>query len=303
MKRLLTIAAVVCLSLGFSLNAWAQHACTATVEANASDFTFTIPCAVVGSSAEGVHDTLGLEFKLNNVAPFQILDFSEPVGNTTGANAAAPVPKTGCTYSTSTPIVVAPPKEDAQLDVAVDPGLAIDPGPALAVAHDRADGDLKRGATWPNPRFTDNGDGTVTDHLTGLIWLKNADCTEFYDGDGVGENKRSWSDALTAANNLAAGYCGLQDGSSAGYWRLPNLRELISLAHFGFTGLALPDTVGTGQWTDGDPFSDVDSSSYWSSTTYMGNTDYAWAFSYQVGHTYNYDKTSTRQVWPVRGGL
>ena len=31
--------------------------------------------------------------------------------------------------------------------------------------HD--DGDLEKGVTWPSTRFTDNGDGTVTDNLTG----------------------------------------------------------------------------------------------------------------------------------------
>ena len=39
------------------------------------------------------------------------------------------------------------------------------------------DGDLEKGLAWPNPRFTDNEDGTVTDNLTGLIWLKNANWT------------------------------------------------------------------------------------------------------------------------------
>ena len=38
------------------------------------------------------------------------------------------------------------------------------------------DGDLQKGRPWPNPRFTDNNDGTVTDTLTGLVWLKNASC-------------------------------------------------------------------------------------------------------------------------------
>ncbi|MGA9347827.1 MAG: hypothetical protein WBW48_03355 [Anaerolineae bacterium] len=33
------------------------------------------------------------------------------------------------------------------------------------------DGELLKGVTWPSPRFTDNGNGTVTDNLTGLIWL------------------------------------------------------------------------------------------------------------------------------------
>jgi hypothetical protein len=55
------------------------------------------------------------------------------------------------------------------------------------------DGDQPRGAVWPTPRFTDNANGTVTDNLTGLIWLKDADCKDMvaaiaktatnYDGD------------------------------------------------------------------------------------------------------------------------
>jgi hypothetical protein len=36
------------------------------------------------------------------------------------------------------------------------------------------DGDLQKGVAWPNPRFTDNGNGTVTDNLTKLVWLKDA---------------------------------------------------------------------------------------------------------------------------------
>ncbi len=37
---------------------------------------------------------------------------------------------------------------------------------------ERDDGDLERGVAWPNPRFTDNGNGTVTDHLTffQMLW-------------------------------------------------------------------------------------------------------------------------------------
>ena len=37
--------------------------------------------------------------------------------------------------------------------------------------HQGDDGDLKKGAAWPSPRFTNNGDGTITDRLTGLMWL------------------------------------------------------------------------------------------------------------------------------------
>jgi hypothetical protein len=49
-------------------------------------------------------------------------------------------------------------------------------GAVIACAGTGQDGELQKGAALPSPRFTDNGDGTVTDNLTGLIWLKNADC-------------------------------------------------------------------------------------------------------------------------------
>ncbi len=32
------------------------------------------------------------------------------------------------------------------------------------------DGDLEKGVAWPTPRFMDNGNGTITDNLTGLMW-------------------------------------------------------------------------------------------------------------------------------------
>ncbi len=119
------------------------------------------------------------------------------------------------------------------------------------------DGDLQRGLPWPNPRFTDNDDGTVTDNLTQLIWLKNANCF----------GKRTWSEALNDCNTLADGDCGLTDGSVAGDWRLPNVRELNSLIHYGVYYPALPDTAGTGQWSENNPFTGVQVLDYWSGTT------------------------------------
>jgi len=38
----------------------------------------------------------------------------------------------------------------------------------------RDDGALEKGVAWPTPRFTDNNNGTITDNLTKLIWMKNA---------------------------------------------------------------------------------------------------------------------------------
>ena len=63
-------------------------------------------------------------------------------------------------------------------------------------------------------RYVNCGNGTVTDTVTGLIWLQNANCfSEIY------------SAANQAAAGLAAGQCGLTDGSSAGDWRLPTKAE------------------------------------------------------------------------------
>jgi hypothetical protein len=99
----------------------------------------------------------------------------------------------------------------------------------------------------------------VTDNLTGLIWLKNANC---FKGN-------TWDNALSVCNNLEDGKCGLTDESVGGDWRLPNIKELQSLIHHGVQHPALPNTDGTGKWAEGDPFTTVqDYGAYcWSSTT------------------------------------
>ena len=154
------------------------------------------------------------------------------------------------------------------------------------------DGDLETGVSWPNPRFTDNGNGTVTDNLTGLIWLKNANCF----------GSRNWTTALNDCNTLTSGSCGLTDGSKAGDWRLPNVEELQSLVHYEFYGPAVPNTAGTGQWTEGSPFNTVQSSYYWSGSTYASFPSSAWYVSMIFGVVDDYDKSCTYYVWPVRGG-
>ena len=154
------------------------------------------------------------------------------------------------------------------------------------------DGDLEKGVVWPNPRFTDNEDGTVTDNLTGLIWLKNANCFD----------KRFWSDALSDCNGLASGSCGLTDGSGAGDWRLPNIKELQSLIDYGFCLPALSDTAGTSRWSDDDPFTNVLSQAYWSSTTRASISAYAWYLWTLNGIISDSPKGEKYYVWPVRGG-
>jgi hypothetical protein len=153
------------------------------------------------------------------------------------------------------------------------------------------DGDLERGVAWPNPRFTNNGDGTVTDNLTGLIWLQDANCFGL----------KNWDNTLSACNGLANGQCGLTDGSNAGDWKLPNRKELFSLIHDDYTTPAVPDTEGIGQWSEGDPFINVLSSFYWSSTSH-GFASYAWSLSMLDGFMDALDKSNNSYIWPVRGG-
>ncbi len=168
------------------------------------------------------------------------------------------------------------------------------------------DGALKKGVAWPEPRFITSTTGIVTDTLTGLIWLTNANCTETVGGQDptATSNKLTWTQALTWSNNLANGKCDLSDGSSAGDWRLPNRVELLSLIHLGVYNPAVPNTAGTGKWTtDGDPFTSVQSNYYWSSSTFANNASIAWYVHMKDGGGSRTNKTnSSFYVWPVRGG-
>ena len=154
------------------------------------------------------------------------------------------------------------------------------------------DGDLEKGVIWPYPRFTDNLDGTITDNLTGLIWLKNANCF----------GTRTWNLALSDSNGLENGECELTDGSSPGDWRLPNKKELLSLLDDGYFGPALSNTAGTGHWSQGDPFNNVQSTYYWTSTTYAGNSIPAWDIDLGTGYVLSEGKNTFHYLWPVRGG-
>jgi len=150
------------------------------------------------------------------------------------------------------------------------------------------DGDIEAGVPWPAPRFTDHGNGTVADHLTALIWLKNADCDALRNTD--------WAPAVFNAHSLASGICGLADGSVASDWRLPNVRELQSLIDFGQSNPALPP---------GHPFARVQfNGPYWSSTTRADNQALAWYVFLGDGQAVAAGKVGAFGpffVWPVRG--
>ena len=127
------------------------------------------------------------------------------------------------------------------------------------------------------PRFTDNGDGTVTDNNTKLIWTKNANLSDWMD----------WKMAMRYCDGLTL--AGHSD------WRLPAINELKSLIVKSQEDPALPT---------GNPFINVQSrySGYWSSTEYEPWPVSAWCVYMHRGKVDIPTKDRDFYVWPVRSG-
>ena len=118
--------------------------------------------------------------------------------------------------------------------------------------------------------FTDNGNGTVSDSDTGLMWQKEDDNTT-----------RTWESAISYCEGLSLG--------SYNDWRLPNIKELRSIV----------DTTTYSPAINSTYFPNTNSSSYWSSTTY---TPYAWYVGFSNGVvSYGYE-SDYYYVLCVRGG-
>jgi hypothetical protein len=136
------------------------------------------------------------------------------------------------------------------------------------------DGDIRAGRPWPEPRFTENGDGTATDRLTGLMWTRNAN---------KANGAIDWEQAI-----LGAGTC--TDGGFTD-WRLPNRNELESLIDLGRNDPALPKD---------NPFIGVQPSYYWTSSTLANREDDAWVIHFFIGFVTHDDKGGSHYVWYVR---
>ncbi|MFH1242584.1 MAG: DUF1566 domain-containing protein [Pseudomonadota bacterium] len=136
---------------------------------------------------------------------------------------------------------------------------------------------VRGGASGPIFDFVNNGNGTVTDKITGLVWQQG-------DGHNDGEG-RTWEEALAFCQTLSLG--GHTD------WRLPNVRELESLTDV--NRFILPSI---------DPLFDCRSSYYWSSTTHAEDMDQAWEVYFGYGGADYWGKSSSTVycVRCVRGG-
>lgn len=155
-------------------------------------------------------------------------------------------------------------------------------GTIIPCAGTGQDGELQVGVMWPIPRFADNGNGTMTDGLTGLIWSKDA---------YPASERMNWQGALDYIKIINSNkYMGYSD------WRLPNVNELKSLQSYGEIRIG---DMFIYTWLNG--FKNV-LTTYWSSSTYAGNTLDAWIVDVG-GRVYDSRKTDIwfHSVWPVRG--
>ena len=145
-----------------------------------------------------------------------------------------------------------------------------------------------------SPRFVDNGDGTVTDWTTCLMWKKKDDSGGIHDKD----NPYTWSTGSPWNPDGTAFFVFLATlngpGPFAGHsdWRLPTPDELSSIVDCSFGNPCINQTV----------FGPTQSGSYWSSTTHAYYTDIAWSVYFGNGGLYNHDKTVSNYARGVRGG-
>jgi len=158
------------------------------------------------------------------------------------------------------------------------------------------DGDLQKGAAWPDPRFTANADTTIADNLTGLVWAPNGNIMLTRDPRWEKQSRAAdgavtWQHALDYIAKLnAENYLGHND------WRLPNFKELGSLFNIA--------QANTAAWLNNQGFTNAQGGDYyWSSTSYTNETNKAWAVDMTYGNANYFYKANNHYVWPVRGGL
>jgi hypothetical protein len=165
----------------------------------------------------------------------------------------------------------------------------------------RDDGVVKAGGALS---YLDNGDGTVTDLNTGLMWEKKSQDGSLHNVDRI----FAWSSPLTdtvwdwVADVNAEGGVGF-----AGYsdWRIPNVKELQSIIDYG-RSLQSVDPAFNNHVSDGCSVlhcSATASSLYWSATSVAADPVFlAWSVDFANGFVFFFNKSNTFPVRAVRGG-
>ncbi|MBP6734433.1 MAG: DUF1566 domain-containing protein [Chromatiaceae bacterium] len=140
-------------------------------------------------------------------------------------------------------------------------------------------------STAPDSRFADNGNGTVSDAATGLVWKQ---CAEGLSGAGCltgGVSGLTWQQALQGAAD--ATFAGQTD------WRLPNKNELESLVERRCYGPAINVRF----------FPNTPSNVFWSSSPGANYySDYAWVVDFYYGNVVYHYRYYALYVRLVRGG-
>ena len=135
-----------------------------------------------------------------------------------------------------------------------------------------------------NPSYTTStisGVIIVTDNCTGLMWKQ---CSEGQTGSGCTGTAGSytWDAALSQCEGLSY--------ASSTEWRLPNVKELVSIANYQNVSPAINTTY----------FPATQSDRYWSSTTYAGYPYFAWFVYFYSGNVFYDDKAFGYYVRCVR---
>jgi len=168
-------------------------------------------------------------------------------------------------------------------------------GNAIPCAGTAQDGDVRAGAPLA---YVDNGDGTITDVNTALIWEKLSLDGSIHDAGNV----YVWDDAFSihVATLNSTGFAGHND------WRLPNVKELETIVDFQEVHPALSPAFNN----NCSPGCGVTmcscfaSGGYWSSTSYVlaNNQNYSWYVSFIDGNVHVWPKNMTNWVRAVRSG-
>ncbi len=164
--------------------------------------------------------------------------------------------------------------------------------PCAGTGHD---GEIQAGAALS---YVDNGDGTITDVNTGLMWEKLSDDGSIHDLD----DRYTWSAAFEVKVALlnATAFAGHTD------WRVPNQKELFSILDLETLFPSLSPAFNNG-CTSGCTVATCSCTAlpsfFWSSTSTASDTALAWAVTFDDGSVANGFKGSAQSVRAVRGGL